>query len=431
MRILLIAHNAPVPTHNGGAQRTNLLLRALRKCGEVDLAIVSIDPIENREELQRDYNLVADFVWTRAGDRLPFRWFLPFRRELVYRIAQTIIPRYFDYQPDPAVERELGELIAARGYDMVVGRYLRPTLKSGAVGRVPLAVLDIDDLDTQVFLSRLNVPGRPGWERLVNRWHYWQIKRLVPQHLRAFSLLYIPNKEAETAGHELEGLDNIVYLPNIPFTTEEEPSRAQVAMPGPGADAAPVVLFVGNFWVLPNQMGIEHFLRNVWPQVRAAEPRAVFRIVGAGLSDEMRERWGAIAGVEAIGRVPDVRASYEQCAFTVVPLLSGAGTNIKVLESLRFQRACVVTRYAYRGYSEVLKADDALLVADDDDALAQACIRLLRDPALRGQLAARGCELVAENYSFERFCDIVVDSLRELVRRNPARGTEHTTFSTP
>ena len=418
MRILYVAHNPPVPADNGGAQRTNLLLRSLRELGEVDLAIVSTDPVENRDELRRDYNLVADFLWTRAGDRAPFRWFLPLNKQIVHKIAQTIIPRYFDYQPDPAVARGLDELIRTRNYDMVAGRYLRPTLKSGAVGRVPLAVLDVDDLDTQVFLSRLNVPGRPKWERLVNRWHYWQIKKLVPKHLRAFDLLYIPNKEAETAGDELKGLANVVYLPNIPFTKEGEPSQPEVN-PVPGNNAPPVVLFVGNFWVLPNQLGVEHFVRHVWPKVHAAEPRAVFRIVGSGLNDEMKRRWGAVPGVEPVGRVPDVRASYDACMFSVVPLLSGAGTNIKIIESLRFNRTCVLTRFASRGYNEILKHDESLLVANDDDAMADACVRLLRDPALRERLAAHGRELVAANYSFERFRDIVVDSINELTHPEP------------
>ena len=109
--------------------------------------------MENRAELQRDYNLVGDFQWTQAGDRPPFKWFLPLRPLVVHKIAQTIVPRHFDYQADPKIMRGLADLIASRQYDAVVGRYLRPTLKSGAVGRVPVSILDVDDLDTQVFLA--------------------------------------------------------------------------------------------------------------------------------------------------------------------------------------------------------------------------------------------------------------------------------------
>ena len=51
--------------------------------------------------------------------------------------------------------------------------------------------------------------------------------------------------------------------------------------------------------------------------------------------------------------------------------------------------------------------------------MADACLRLLRDPALRERLAARGRELVAANYSFERFRDIVVDSINALTHKEP------------
>ena len=199
MRILYVSHNPPIPMHNGGAQRTNLIYRALRAIGKVDLVIVSTDPVTNREELQRDYGLVADFVWQRPGDLPPFRWFLRWKRELVHKAAQTLMPRAWDYRPDPVIAKEV-RLVAERHYDVVVGRYLRPTIKSGVVGLGPRWCSDVDDLDTQVFLSRLNVPGRPAWERFINRWHYRQIQKIVPGELRKFDLVWVTNDDEEGAG---------------------------------------------------------------------------------------------------------------------------------------------------------------------------------------------------------------------------------------
>ena len=241
----------------------------------------------------------------------------------------------------------------------------------------------------------------------------------MPGLLRKFDLLYLSNQDADAASDELHGLSNVAYLPNIPFTREGEPSLLP-ALPPADAAAPPVVLFIGNFWHPPNEHGIAHFIRHVWPTVHAAEPRAILRIVGSGFNETLRERWSGIPGVEPIGRVADLRATYEACAFSVVPLLSGAGTNIKVLESLRYNRTCAVTRFAHRGYRDVLKENEALLVADSDGEMAAGCIRLLREPALREGLAARGRELVAENYSYERFRDIVAQTIRPLVTRPAA-----------
>ena len=427
MRVLYISHNPPVPTHNGGAQRTNLIHRALRSVAEVDLVIVSTDPVTNREELRRDHGLVADFVWRRPGHRLPFRWFLRWRPELVHKIAQTLTPRSLDYHPDPDIAAEVRRLVAERQYDVIVGRYLRPTLKSGAVGTGPALVLDVDDLDTQVFLSRLNVPGRPRWERFINRWHYRQIKKIIPAHLARFDLVWVTNEEEERAGEELKGVAHKAYLPNIPVQVADHPVDESAPLPPlPPAGTPPVVLFVGNFWVLPNKLGVDHFVQNVWPKIHAAEPTAVFRVVGAGLSDELRQRWNRVPGVDAVGFVDDLGANYAACRFAVVPLLSGAGTNIKVMEALRFGRTCVLTEFSHRGYGQTLRDGQELLVAGTDDAFVEACLVLLRDPARCEALAWQGRRAVAEHYSFERFRTVVAESVRECLanshrpKRQPA-----------
>lgn len=418
MRTLYISHNPPVPMHNGGAQRTNLIYRALKSFSEVDLVIVSTDPVTNREELQRDYGLIADFVWRRPGHTAPFRWFLKFKPELVHKAAQTLMPRSLDYLADPAVASEVRRFIAERNYDVVVGRYLRPTLKSGAVGAgVPL-VLDVDDLDTQVFLSRLNVPGRPRWERFINRWHYNQIKKIIPEHLRKFDLVWVTNEEEERAGEELKDVAHKAYLPNIPVQVADQPVDENAPLPPfPPAGLPPVVLFVGNFWVLPNKQGVDHFVHHVWPKIHAARPEAIFRVVGAGLSDELRARWNAVPGVDAVGFVDDLNASYAEGRFAVVPLLSGAGTNIKVMEALRFGRACVLTEFSHRGFGKTLRDGQELLVAKTDDAFVAACLNLLGDPARCEALARQGRKAVAQHYSFERFRRTVVESITALLAR--------------
>lgn len=416
MRILYVSHNPPVPLHNGGAQRTHLIHRALRELGGVDLVVVSTDPVTNREELTCDWNLAADFVWTRPGDRAPFRWFLRFKPEFVHRLAGTLLPRAWDYHPDPVIESQVRALVAKRRYDVVVGRYLRPTMKSGAVGSVPLCVLDVDDLDTQVFLSRLNVPGRPAWERAINRWHYRQLQRIVPEHLKKFDLVWVTNEDEGNAGDELRAVPNKAYLPNIPVQVADEPVDPDAPLPPrPAGDGAPVVLFVGNFWVLPNKLGVDHFVHQVWPKIHAAEPRAVFRIIGAGLGDDLKAKWSQVPGVDPVGFVPDLRASYAECRFAVVPLLSGAGTNIKVMEALRFGRTCVLTKFSHRGYGATLPDGEALRVADGDEAFAAACVELLCDSAQADRLARWGRAAVAQHYSFEQFSRTVSESIRALL----------------
>jgi glycosyltransferase involved in cell wall biosynthesis len=429
VRILYLSPNPPVPSNTGGAQRSNLIYRALRSMGEVDLVVNATWPIYHQEELRRDFGLVADFVCERPGHLRPFRWFLKRKPNLVHRVAQTVMPRSMEYRPDRKIAAQIRRLIAERHYDVIVGRYLLPTLKAGVVGTGPALVLDVDDLDTQSLLSKLDVPGRHRWKRWIIRNQYKQLKKVVPAHLRSFDLVWITNEDERSAGEEIKALARKVYLPNIPFQSAERPSNLSLAPPLCAATReTPKVLFVGSFLVEPNRQGVDHFLRQIWPKVHKAEPSTSFRIVGSGLSEALRSRWNAVAGVDAVGQLDDLTESYAQCRFTVVPIFFGAGTNVKVLESLCFNRTSVLTDFAQRGYRDKLRDGQEVLVAKSDEAFADACIKLLRNREMCNELAARGWAAVVEHYSFERFRQTVATSIEALLSE---RRTGHPIGSWP
>ena len=75
------------------------------------------------------------------------------------------------------------------------------------------------------------------------------------------------------------------------------------------------------------------------------ESRAERRVQNRAKGHEtpQRLRWEAIDGVQPVGYVDDLADEYRRCAFTVAPIFEGAGTKIKVLESLAFGRACLTT----------------------------------------------------------------------------------------
>ncbi|MBE7157584.1 MAG: glycosyltransferase [Rhodospirillales bacterium] len=416
MRILYICHNPPVPLHNGGSQRTHLIHRALRTLGEVDLVMVSSDGVTNREELVRDWGMVADFVWTPLGERAPFRWLLKGKPALAHRLARTVAPSAWDYEPDPKIAKHVRALMAERRYDVVVGRHLRPTVKAGVLGSSVPCVLDLDDLDTKLILTRRNDPGQPSWERAINHWRYHQLRTVAPALVKNFDLVWYADEEEGDVGEELRAAANKVYLPNIPVQMADEPMDPDMRLPPPsGNEAEWTILFVGNFWVMPNIRGVDHFVHQIWPKIHAVDPRAVFRIIGAGMGDDLKAKWSRVAGVDPVGFVPDLRASYAECRFAVVPVYSGSGTNIKVMEALRFGRTCVLTRFAHRGYRTTLPDREAVLVTGDDDAFAAACVELLRGQALADRLARQGRSAVARCYSFEQFSRTVVGSIQAML----------------
>jgi glycosyltransferase involved in cell wall biosynthesis len=165
-------------------------------------------------------------------------------------------------------------------------------------------------------------------------------------------------------------------------------------------------LTIGVLYYLPNRDGVDRFLREGWPKVRAAYPTAEYWLVGKN-DPVIARRWQAIPGVRVLGFVDDLAAVYNASWFTVCPLWTGAGTNIKVLESLAFGRTCVATIIGHRGFEDYLQSGDSLLVAANAEDLAENCIRLINDHPRRLALANRGREVVQREFSYQKFARIV------------------------
>ncbi|HOE67857.1 MAG TPA: glycosyltransferase family 4 protein, partial [Candidatus Hydrogenedentes bacterium] len=163
----------------------------------------------------------------------------------------------------------------------------------------------------------------------------------------------------------------------------------------------------------PNAEGLDWFIRKVWPLVRKKVPDAEFRIIGPGLSAPRAEAFGRVPGVRVLGTVTSVAPPYRECAFSIAPIWTGAGINIKVLESYAYGRTCVLTPFAYRGYEDCLENGVSACVAKSPADFARACIGLLLDPARRDGLAAAGHPQIIGNFSFERFARVVRETLEK------------------
>ena len=133
-----------------------------------------------------------------------------------------------------------------------------------------------------------------------------------------------------------------------------------------------------------------------------------------------------VAGVVPVGFVADLTSAYRECAFTVAPIFSGGGTNIKVLESLAFGRACVLTEHAHRGYQKTLRHLESVYVAKSAAEMTAGCVELLGKPALCETMGKQGAGIVSEHFSFEAFSKVVEATVLQVLgagSRNAASAT--------
>jgi glycosyltransferase involved in cell wall biosynthesis len=145
----------------------------------------------------------------------------------------------------------------------------------------------------------------------------------------------------------------------------------------------PVVALLASWNWAPNHAALARLLA-AWPAVRDAVPGARLLLAGRGLD---RARVGTIGGVEAIGEVGVPADVLARAAVVAYPCPGTSGPKVKVIEAMAHGVPVITTPSGVEGL-HVAAAD--LPVVADEPRFADALIGLLRDPARRGALAARG-----------------------------------------
>lgn len=416
LRCLLVS---PIYTNSpltGGGQRTLHLYRALARLGTVDVVFISESVCVAQERdlpaFRNNLPLAGHVGFYRSTEQFlaapePSAGLVGSVRHAVRRVVRALRPRSHFFQPSAAAKAELGRLIETRGYDVIVGRYLQTTALSGALDQsdVPV-VVDLDDLDDAVLLSRMRSPTTTRIRRWVLRFQALQVAS-VSKRFRARCRHVFTATEADRAAvrHASSSV-----LPNIPYR------RDDAAAPHV-ASAGRTLLFVGSHGHRANQEGITYFVTSIWPQIRRRAGDARFRIVGSGGWDLVRAELEATDGVDVVGLVDDLSREYAGAALCVAPVFEGSGTKIKILEALMYGRVVVAAAHSSRGLDDLLAG--GMVAAASDAEMVEQVVALLADPARRAELVKDGRRLISERYSPEAVFRIVADAL---ARVRPGAG---------
>jgi hypothetical protein len=181
----------------------------------------------------------------------------------------------------------------------------------------------------------------------------------------------------------------------------------------------PVVLFLGSMDWEANVDGVQYFVDEMWPAVRAAVPRARFQVVGRNPALPVQRL--ASASVDVVGTVPSVIPYLQEAAVVVVPLRVGGGTRLKIYEAMGAGKAVVSTTVGAEGL-DVHDGRDILL-ADTPESFASAVVRVLRDDALRRRLEDAALALAAR-YDWSSIAEQFEAILARAMASAPTAGVQ-------
>jgi len=356
-KILFITMLSPFETKSGAHQRTWQIYNVLCEKSDVSLICFGADQPNPPEKARGDivfWGNEINIARKTIKDVL-FFWKKEFLHPRNQKWAEI-------------VQSELQKT----DYDIIFVRYIQIAIAAG----VPLdkkVIIDADDLPEEHLRSAAR-SSACSWLRKVYfrfaahiaRWHTRSIAKKCQKVLLAYK--------------NQSGFTGFSWLPNLPLPPAEN-SLKEVILP------EKIVFFVGLLSYPPNFEGLGRFLTEIWPKILEKHPDARLRVAGHGLPAEQREKWRKIRQVELLGFVSDLVAEYNQCRAVIVPIYTGSGTNIKVLEAMQMGRPCVITNFAAKGFETLLQDGKNILIAQNDAEFAHKLQKLLENPDFSAQIA--------------------------------------------
>jgi glycosyltransferase involved in cell wall biosynthesis len=157
------------------------------------------------------------------------------------------------------------------------------------------------------------------------------------------------------------------------------------------------LIFVASMDSEANHDGAIYFVREIFSLVKAPRPSATVVFVGRNPRKELLDLHDA-KGIIVTGKVADVFAYYNEAALAVVPLRSGGGTRLKILEAMAAGVPVVSTGIGCEGLN--LRDGEHLLIADTPRRFTDCIIRLLDDESFRGEMIRKARALVENEYDW-------------------------------
>ena len=206
------------------------------------------------------------------------------------------------------------------------------------------------------------------------------------------------------------GLSHVIAVPTAVDTDYFQPHPDVVRAPS-------TLVFTGSLDWTPNIDGLRWFVDLVLPIVARAVPNVKLNVVGRNPRADLVAGIKGRPGVELVGRVPDVRPHVQGATASVVPLLVGGGTRMKIFESLALDTPVVSTTIGAEGLP--LEPNNHILIADSPEDFAHATIELLCNQTQSAAMGVRGGNYVREKFGaaavareFATICHATVERVR-------------------
>ncbi|MBM3161079.1 MAG: glycosyltransferase family 4 protein [Bacteroidetes bacterium] len=167
----------------------------------------------------------------------------------------------------------------------------------------------------------------------------------------------------------------------------------------------------GSMDWIPNQEAVDWFLAKCWKKIKREVPNVKFIIAGRNIPNRYKQLNDPSIVIEE--NVPKASDVYQKYNIMVVPVLSGSGLRIKIVEGLCFGKAIVSTKIGAEGIDCTPGKD--ILLATNEDEFSNEVIKLLKDANQRECIAQNARNFAIHHLNNEPIAEKLVAFYKNLI----------------
>jgi len=156
----------------------------------------------------------------------------------------------------------------------------------------------------------------------------------------------------------------------------------------------PSLFHIGSMNWMPNEEAVKWFISNVWDDIHAEYPTLKLYLAGRNMPDWLLEM--KMPNIEIVGEVEDALTFISSKQIMIVPLLSGSGMRVKIMEGMALGKIIISTTIGAEGID--YENGKNIVLADSPEEFNKMIKYYLNDQNSAEQVGIQAKKLIKEKY---------------------------------
>ena len=381
MRVLLLTNRVPFPADGGYAIVVHHTLQSLVNL-DCDVTLFSFNTTKHYvrvKEIKDPLFKKIKFIQYQIDNRIKAKdAFLNLFSDQSYNLS-----RFYDV----GCANKLGHLLRNNDFDIVQfeGLQVAPYLEVVKANTSAKLIYRAHNIEHQIW-KRLSIKEnfflRKIYLHLLSR----RLQRFEYKILNSFAALIAISFVDENFFKSV-GCDALIYT--LPVALDLDNYKNNYLL---SPDKS--VGYIGSMDWRPNIEGLEWFLDKVWPSIKQLDSGIIFHLAGKNIPKQF-----TILSDDTFineGRVENAAEFIGRQHVLIVPLLSGSGMRVKIVEAMALGKCIIATSIAAEGIN--YDHDKNILIADKADDFYKQILRCFTDKSLINRIGEGARKLVEKNH---------------------------------